>query len=172
MTIRNTPSRIPALLSLVLVIGLGCQATAPAAPPEPATPFAPVLGLKDLMWNVLDPAADGIWDSAGTIITAEGSRELAPTTDEGWQEVVSAAALLAEAGNLLMIPGRSIGEGWDGYAVDLRTASQRAMAAAQTQDSDALFDAGGEVYQACRGCHEQYWRPAMPLGESLPEPKF
>lgn len=174
MTIQRAPFFRFALLSLVLAGVLSCQATPPTAVEEapPAPPFAPVLGVGDLMWNILDPAADGIWDSAGTIITAAGSRELAPTTDEGWEEVVQSAALLAEAGNLLMIPGRSNGAGWNDYSAELRAASQRAMAAAQAQNSDRLFDAGGEIYQACRGCHEKYWKPAMPLGESLPEPKF
>ena len=30
------------------------------------------------------------------------------------------------------------------------------MAAAEARDAAALFDAGGQVYQACRACHAQY----------------
>ena len=31
-----------------------------------------------------------------------------------------------------------------------------ALEAAEKQDSDALFDAGGRIYQVCLGCHNQY----------------
>ena len=42
---------------------------------------------KDLMNNVLDPAADGIWESVGTIITMEGTFEKAPANDDEWAGV-------------------------------------------------------------------------------------
>ena len=118
--------------------------------------FTIVLDHHHMMDWVLDPAAEIIWDSAGTIITAEGERELAPTTDEGWEHVASGAATLAEASNLLMLPGRSMGEDWDAYAKVLMTTSITALDAAKAQDSDALFQAGGEIYQACLACHQQY----------------
>ena len=28
---------------------------------------------------------------------------------------------------------------------------------ARAQDSDALFDAGGRIYQVCLACHNHYW---------------
>ncbi len=108
---------------------------------------------------ILDPAADVIWDSAGTIITAEGERDLAPTTDEGWDQVRSSAALVGETGNLLMMPGRASGPAWVAYAQGLTAAAEVAMAAAEARDADALFDAGGQLYQVCRACHEQYMVP-------------
>jgi hypothetical protein len=106
---------------------------------------------------ILDPAADLIWDSAGTIITAEGEQDLSPTTDEGWNKVLHAAATLTEAGNLLMMPGRSAGDDWVEYSKGLTRAGMEAMAAAQAQDADALFHAGGNIYQVCKACHNQYW---------------
>jgi hypothetical protein len=128
--------------------------------PEPAETAMPdftlVLDHQQMMDWVLDPAAEIIWDSAGTIITAEGERELAPTTDEGWEHVVSGAATLAEASNLLMLPGRSMGEDWNAYSKALMATSIVALEAAKDKDSDALFDAGGEIYQACLACHQQY----------------
>ena len=59
---------------------------------------------------VLDPAADHIWDSAGAIITDAGTEELAPTTDAGWELVRNSAAIVAQSGNLLMLPGIALGE--------------------------------------------------------------
>ena len=109
-----------------------------------------------MVW-ILEPPADVIWDSAGTIITAEGSTELTPTTDEGWNAVIQAGASLAEAGNLLMIPGRSMGADWDEYARGMSSAAELAIKAGLDRDGDALFDAGGRIYQVCRACHNQYW---------------
>lgn len=120
-------------------------------------PFEPVMSHHQLMEWVLEPAVDVIWDSAGTIITAEGRQELAPTTDEGWAEVERAAATLAEGANLLMLPGRAAGADWVEYSRALVATAQQAQQAARKQDADALFDAGGRIYQVCRACHNQYW---------------
>lgn len=64
--------------------------------------------VKHIMKWVLDPAAFGVWGSAGSIITAAGTRELAPTTDDGWKAVEHSAAVVAASGNLLMMPGRAV----------------------------------------------------------------
>lgn len=121
------------------------------------TPYAPVTNIHETMAWILDPAADVIWDSAGTIITAQGQQELTPTTEEEWTEVLHAAASLTEAGNLLMMPGRAAGDDWVEYSNGLIEAGKLAIQAAQDQDGDALFDAGGRIYQVCRACHNQYW---------------
>ena len=114
---------------------------------------------------VLDPAADVIWDSAGQIITAEGVEDLAPTTEEEWLQVVHAAAVLAESGSLLMMPSRALDqEDWVEISRGLTAAGQRAKAAALAEDADALFAAGGLLYNVCVSCHQQYWvnRPVRP----------
>ena len=120
-------------------------------------PYQAITPIQDTMAWILDPAAEVIWDSAGTIITAQGHQELAPTTDEGWAEVLHAAATLTEAGNLLMMPGRAAGDDWIEYAQGLTAAGQLAIKAAQDQDDEALFEAGGRLYQVCLACHNQYW---------------
>ena len=78
-------------------------------------------------------------------------------TDDEYKE--AKAAVIAESGNLLMMPGRSAGPEWVGYAQALTESGVVAMAAAEARNADALFDAGGQVYQACRACHEQYLVP-------------
>lgn len=139
----------------------GAEATAaqPSAQLESPTAksYDAVLSVHDTMNLILNPSADFIWDSAGTIITAEGRTELAPTTDDGWAEVYRHAAILTESGNLLMMPKRSEGERWNAYAQAIISTGQLAMDAAKQKNSDALFDAGGEIYQVCKSCHSQYW---------------
>jgi hypothetical protein len=140
-------------LGLIGFVMGGCESPAPPA----AVPYEPIADVRETMdWIVL-PAAEVIWDSAGTIITAEGRTELAPTTPEGWEEVRRNAAIVAEAGNLLMVPGRAQGPEWIAYYRSLHTTGRLAMAAAEARDPDALFDAGGAVYQACVACHTRYW---------------
>lgn len=150
----------PAIAILVAVSVSGCGS---AEPPPGATvteePYRVVTDVLHTMEWILDPAADVIWDSAGFIITAAGEADLQPTTDEGWKAVRNSAAVIAESGNLLMMPGRSAGPEWVGYAQALTESGMVAMAAAEAQNADALFDAGGQVYQACRACHEQYLVP-------------
>ncbi len=137
------------------------QTQTPTSTPDPAPPYRSVANVRQTMLWILDPAADLIWDSAGFIITAEGETDLSPTTDEGWERVRNGAAMVAESGNLLMMPGRAGGPEWVTYSQQLTAAAEVAMAAADARDADALFDAGGQVYQACRACHDQYMVPLL-----------
>ena len=110
-----------------------------------------------MMTSYLEPAADEIWGSAGLIITEDGEVDLRPTTEEGWLNVINAATVVAEGGNLLLINGYSPNEAdWDAYSRGLTSAALKARRAAESQDADALFDAGGEIYNVCRACHNRY----------------
>lgn len=149
-----------ALTSLLLSALTGCgpseQATSPTEQAG-SSPFKLSGDVKHIMQWVLDPAVDGVWDSAGSIITAAGTRELAPTTDEGWLAVEHSAAVVAASGNLLLMPGRAVDdEGWRNISQGLVEAGLLAQAAAKNQDSDALFDAGGQIYRVCKACHSVY----------------
>ncbi len=121
------------------------------------TPFKPVIDVHHTMEWITYPAAEVIWDSAGQIIDKDGEHDLAPTTAEGWENVARNAAILAESGNLLMLPGRAAGDDWVAYSAQMVAAASKALDAAEARDANALFDAGGEVYQACVACHEKYW---------------
>ena len=131
--------------------------TEPVSTTNMKADYQPVMDTRHTMLWILDPGADFIWDSAGAIITAAGEEDLSPTTDEGWAEVARHAATLAESGNLLMLPGRSAGADWNQHASELIAAGTLALRAAEAQDSLALFAAGGEIYQVCLACHNQYW---------------
>jgi len=120
-------------------------------------PFQTTANMKDLMLNVLDPAADGLWESVGTIITMEGRFEKAPQTDDEWAGVRANAIQLAESGNLLMLPSRSSGSAeWITEAKALIDASNRARKAIEAKDKDALFTIGGDIYDVCTNCHKQF----------------
>lgn len=109
------------------------------------------------MLNVLDPAADGIWESVGTIMTIEGTFEKAPSNDDEWAVVRMHALQLAESGNLLMLPARSGGsDAWLEDAQALIEQSNRALKAIEAKDKNALFTIGGDIYDVCTSCHSRF----------------
>ncbi len=121
--------------------------------------FEPVVDTQQFMNWILDPSADVIWGSAGTITTFEGVEDLAPTTQEGWDAVRNAAATLAESGNLLQIPGHSRGEDWNEISRGLTSTAVLLIAAAENKNDQEVFDYGGQLYNVCVACHQLYMLP-------------
>ena len=142
--------------SLLMILGLtGCSQPEEVKP----VPYKLTGDVKHIMQWVLDPAADRLWDSAGSIITAEGTEELAPTTEEGWLAVQHSAVVVAESANLLILPGRARDDqDWREISLAMVDVGMRAKAAAEAKDPDALFEIGGELYRVCVSCHSQYIR--------------
>ncbi|MFC1795920.1 hypothetical protein ACFL1V_02335 [Pseudomonadota bacterium] len=156
MNIHAERGRKRTLLLLSTYIAFIALASCTRQQPANSPQYEAVTDIRDTMELIIDPAVDVIWDSAGSIITQAGEQDLAPTTPQAWAKVKAAAAVLAESGNLLMMPGRSAGPDWDEHANGLIASGKLAMAAAQQQDARALFDAGGRIYQVCLACHNQY----------------
>lgn len=129
----------------------------------------PYRDLHDIRWfmeNVMQPTADVFWGSAGWVIDAEGERSLAPTTEEGWANVVTHAAILAELGNLLMTPPYADGRGddWIQFAGALADVGMQAQAAAESRNEDQIFEVGSTVYRICEACHTVYIDPEAYYG--------
>lgn len=149
MKLPNMSTSLSAVLVCLLLGGCG-QQSAPS-------PFDNTHSTHDVMTWVLDPAADHVWASAGQIITEAETVDLAPTTDEGWDQVRYSATVVAEAGNLLMLPAHARDQrDWMEISHGLFQAGVLAEQAAQAQDADALFDAGGVIYNVCVACHQLY----------------
>ena len=145
------------------IVGAFAAAFLLSCSPEPVDelPVQVVGDLHDTMTWVLDPAADVIWDSAGWVLTAEGTEDLAPTTDEAWDRVRHGAAVLAESGNLLLMPHlvpATDDEAWVEFSQGMTRVAQEALAAVDARDSDALFETGGHLYNVCLACHQVYAR--------------
>jgi hypothetical protein len=141
-----------AVLLLCLSVSCSSQPPAPALPP-----FDTTVSVKDLMANVMDPAADVIWGSVGTIMTQEGTFERAPASDDEWNQVKASAITLIETGNLLMIPARSGGDAeWIALAQAMIAQSKRAIKAAEDHDKEATFNIGADIYDSCTNCHKRF----------------
>jgi hypothetical protein len=146
------------LYLLVLVLAVtGCA-------PEPV-PFEEVADVRQLMLAVIDPAAKVYWESVATIMTLEGTEEIAPKTFAEWQAVRNAAMTVAESGNLLLTPGRRQDDAdWTRLSQALIASGREALLAAEARDPDAVFEAGGEIYLVCAECHTAFAPDALRSG--------
>jgi pimeloyl-ACP methyl ester carboxylesterase len=125
------------------------------SPPPP--PFRPAADVKQLMTAVVDPAADVIWGSVGTIVSEQGIEERAPKTDEEWAAVLNSAFVITESGNLMMMGGRAKDTGeWMRQSQALIDVGIRTVKAAEARDKDAIFTLGGDIYEVCAKCHQTY----------------
>ena len=126
--------------------------SAPAPPP-----YRPVADVKTLMAAVMEPAAEVYWDAVGVIVDETGEHQIEPKTVEEWDAVRNAAYVVAESGNLLMMPSRAKDGGeWMAASQLMIEAAQKAIRAAESRDKDAVVTVGAEVYDACTNCHSKY----------------
>jgi hypothetical protein len=159
---------------------------APAAPP--ASEYELIGTVHDIMEGIVDPSSDVLFDAVATDITAAGVNEKRPQTDEEWAKVEGNALMLAEAANLLKMPGRKAAspgdqtksEGpdapeltpeeiqakmdgdrakWLMYATNLQEQARKTHDAAKRRDADAVFALGEDIDMACEDCHLEYWYP-------------
>ena len=144
------------LFGSVLVTGCAGE----PAPPE--SPFRPVADVGQLMRTIIDPAADVVWDSVGTIVTEEDGEIVTdswqPESDEERAAVVSGAMMLTESANLLMMDGRARDQDtWMQMSQGMVAAGMLAVEAAESQNVDAIYEVSATVYNSCDSCHQLYW---------------
>ena len=136
-----------------------CSPQKPAAPAAAPVKFnTDALPMPELMGHVVDPASFAYWKGSGTEETAKGTKQLAPTTEEGWEALESAAATLIEAGNLLQLPTRPRAPeaDWNKFAQQLTAEAVLAKAAAEKKDANGVYVEGAKLYQICTACHKEY----------------
>lgn len=138
----------------------GANATGPKphlAAASDAAPYDTHLPMNEFMVHVMQHAGDGVWKWQGYVLDKTGEHSLYPKNDAEWEEAESGAHSLAEATNLLLIPGRRIAEpGWDKAVIDVRKVALDAVKAAEQHDEAAFLAAGSALDEACDGCHVRY----------------
>jgi hypothetical protein len=164
----------------------------PASPP-PAHSAAlwgdlkPIVSVKELMRDMLDPVADNIFDSVSVVIDKTGTVENTPKTEADWDKIRIGAVTLAEGVYLLKIPrpfappeepispGVATGEEltpaqmkeklerdpvlWNAKIEALRNVGLEVMDIVKRRDVNELWEASDNLDQACEGCHVAYWYP-------------
>lgn len=182
--------RLASLMVISATFSLtGCQ---PGSAGQPAAvAYQSETSLQDIMRYIIDSNADEVWNAFSTVVTIDEEIEKSPQTDEEWAAVRRSALTLAEASNLLLIPGRKIAragestsshpvelqpEGiareisqnrpaFQAYANALHEASLEIVAAVDKRDHEAILRLGGKLDHVCESCHARFWYP----GERLPE---
>jgi hypothetical protein len=120
-------------------------------------PYVAVADVQELMFHVVEPAAQEYWAAVGWILDHEGEHYFRPESDEEWLAVENAAFMVAEAGNLLMMPERTLDDaGWIAMSQSLVDVGRRALEVAEAQDEQGVFDLGAEMYFVCSACHAAY----------------
>ncbi|MGJ3647675.1 hypothetical protein ACLB0R_04270 [Sphingomonas sp. GlSt437] len=155
-----------------------------AGPSAPAT-------IQQTMDHLIDPAADALWGSVGTIESARGEERRAPSTRAQWRQIEQHARNLIAGATLLQQPRLPVGMNGHGLLADadtpgIRTAAQirrdidanpahfrqaaerlrlagvDALAAARARSPQRLLAAGAAIDAACEACHSAYWYPRTP----------
>jgi hypothetical protein len=147
----------------------------------------PVVSVKELMRDMLDPAADNIFDAVKIVYTKTGNIETVPKTDKDWEKIRIGAVTLAEGVYLLKIPRPFAPPGdennttgpapteltpaqikakleadpvlWNAKIEALRNVGLEVLEIVKKKKADELWDAGDNLDQACESCHVQYWYP-------------
>ena len=185
---------------LVLALsGFGCSSAKPTPTQPPAvTPMAshqqelwgdlkPVVSVKELMRDMIDPASDFVFDAVGTVLTRGKRVDKIPKTDADWDRIRIGAVTMAEGAYLLKIPRPFAPEGdennstgpepaelspsqiktklladpvlWNAKIEALRNVGLEVMEIVKRKDVNELWDAGENLDQACESCHLEYWYP-------------
>jgi len=165
------------------------------AQPPAQSQFRPSATIKDIMDSMVDPSADALWESVATIVSAAGTEERRPRTDEDWLKVRREAITLIEATNLLIMDGRHVSkpgeksenpgielepaemevlinqdrESFIKFAHALNDASVLALKAIDAKDATGLLDSGEGIDTACENCHLKYWYPLDKQAEKAKE---
>jgi len=176
------------------VLVSACSTPKPPAPlPTPASPQAlwgdmkPIVSVKELMRDFIDPASDYVFDSIGTVIVKGKVTETQPRTDADWDKVRMGGVMLAEGVYLLKVPrpfappgdeNNSTGPDpeelspeqikaklekdpvlWNAKIEALRNVGIEVLEIVKKKDVNELWDAADNLDQACENCHLEYWYP-------------
>lgn len=178
-------------LAVLTLLSASCSPseTVPASAASSALwgEMKPVVSVKELMTDVIDPAADHVFNAVSTTIGPNGIVEVEPKTDEDWARVKSGAVTVAEGILLLKIP-RPIAPPTDPPSTDpdnaelspdqilakiladpvlwnakieaLRNINLTILDIVKRRNAKELVEAGAILDEACETCHLEFWYPA------------
>jgi len=179
----------------VSVLMSACSSSANSATANaaiPATPalwgdMKPVVSVKELMRDMIDPIADNIFDSVAIIVDKHGAKEYLPKTDEDWEKIRVGGTTIAEGAYLLKVarpftpPGdennstgpeavelssaaitdkvRKDPVEWNARIEALRNVGLEVLDIVKKRNIQELWDASDNLDSACEACHKSYWYP-------------
>jgi len=112
-----------------------------------APSFQPVGSMSQLMVNIIYPTSDALFYIERT----------PPKTDVEWNLISNQALMLAESGNLLMMPGRARDQGnWITDSKMLVDVGAAAYRLALAKDMNGILALNDQLNASCVVCHQQY----------------
>jgi hypothetical protein len=112
-----------------------------------APSFQNVGTMSQLMIDIIYPTSDAIFYVERT----------PPKAEVDWEMLASQALMLAESGNLLMMPGRARDQGdWIKYSKTMQDIGATAFKAARNKDLPAIVALNQGLNDVCVACHMQY----------------
>ena len=150
---------------VALTLAAASAAAQRAAAPPPAT-------VNQLMRGILFPNSNVVFfaqseDPDKIVGDQAGSRSTDPLTGVfgKWEAVENSALALAEAADLLTLPGRTCSNGkiapvqdaeWKTFVRELRASSLAAYKAAKEKNQETILMVAGDLTDACSHCHAVY----------------
>ena len=168
-----------------------CSGQKPKPPSLPSPvlwgELKPVVSVKELMRDMIDPASDFVFDAVKVESTKTGTVERMPRTDADWDRIRIGAVTLAEGIALLKIPRPFAPPGdennsrgpeaselspaqikakleadpvlWNAKIEALRNVGLEVLEIVKNRKADELWEASDNLDRACESCHIQYWYP-------------
>jgi hypothetical protein len=131
------------LVRLIAGVGLLAMAAIAQAP----TTFQLVGNTSQLMIDIVYPTSDALF-----YVDRDP-----PKNEHEWGLLRAQALMLAESGNLIMIPGRARDqENWIKYSKTMIDLGKTAFKAAQAKDLDGIRALNDPLNDVCVNCHLQY----------------
>ncbi|HET9268672.1 MAG TPA: hypothetical protein VFO31_10935 [Vicinamibacterales bacterium] len=167
---------VAALAAMAVVQAQAPAAAKPAAPkPAPAAAAARYRvhgNLNEVMRGILFPNSNVVFAAQNEdFAKIQQDKDPSLATDplrgvyNSWTAVEDSGYALAEAANLLMIPGRVCSNGkpapvgnadWAKFVAGLRQAGMETVKAAKAKNQDAMLDVSDKMTSACSACHDVY----------------
>jgi hypothetical protein len=163
--------------------------SSPAPPPQSQLwgEMKPVVSVKELMRDFIDPASDYVFDSIGIVSTKGNTVETRPKIENDWEKIRMGAVMLAEGAYLLKVPRPFAPPGdennssgpdpeelspaqikakleadpvlWNAKIEALRNVGLEVLEIVKRQDANELWDAADNLDTACESCHVAFWYP-------------
>jgi hypothetical protein len=173
------------LAAVVLDTGLAGAGLGNQAQGAEAAPYQMDATILEIMASIVMPSADILWNSVVAYATKDGLVEEVPETDEDWEKLRWSAVNLAEATNLIMMPGRQVDHpgvasdapgvelgpdqiqalindnrpAWNAHAQVLHNTALQTIRIIDERNVEGLSEIGGAIDEACESCHTQFWYP-------------
>ena len=191
-----------ACASLCLVAGLASGCGQPSSPPQSTgttTPptllpspqlwgdMTPIVSVKELMRDLIDPLADYIFGAVSVTITRSGTVTREPKTDADWDRIRYGGVAMAETSYLLKVRRPFTPKGdlnnsfgpdavelspdeilakvqkdpveWNARIEALRNVGLEVIELTKKKDPSQLWDVAEDLDIACEACHRSYWYP-------------